>query len=167
MCLMLYLGCNQPVPAMKGPWLTVEDVPSGDAAIRQWFTKKHVYFIGSHTGCSCGFPSVCAAEPLEYFDGMFADDGEERCKDVQSMSALIGLLRTLATRAETVELLPAWWDNRGRAPRGRLRANAADWDARTAFFNEDYMYELSAEPGDSGNGAHGTPRPAHRRDPEK
>jgi hypothetical protein len=29
----------------------------------------HVRFIGAHTGCSCGFPSVIAEEPFEYYEG--------------------------------------------------------------------------------------------------
>ena len=31
-------------------------------AVIQWFTLPTVRFIGAHTGCSCGFPSVIAAK---------------------------------------------------------------------------------------------------------
>jgi len=131
--------------------MSVKPLSEDDGAVRQWFTKKHVYFIGSHTGCSCGFPSASGAEPIEYYDGFFDDERDDRPKDLESMTALIRLLRELTASNGTVEVLPAWWDNRGREPRGRLRLDVARWDPSKAFFNEDYLYEMVAEPPSAGD----------------
>ena len=148
---MVYLGCDSPVPTSKGDWITVENLSEEDAFIRQWFSKKHVYFIGAHTGCSCGFPSVSATEPMDYYDGLFdEEDEEERQKDIRSMSALIDLLRTLTTTNETVEVLPAWYNNLGSAPRGRLRVDVTVLEPGKAFFNQDYIYEMKAEQSGAG-----------------
>ena len=70
MCLMLYIGCDQDIPLRKGKYLTIEVLPDNEKKVAQWFDAKHVYFIGSHSGCSCGFPHVVAEEPIYYFDGM-------------------------------------------------------------------------------------------------
>ena len=52
MCRMLYLA-------------TADDQP-----------LRTIRFIGAHTRCSCGFPSVSAEQPIEYYDGMLGEPGE-------------------------------------------------------------------------------------------
>jgi hypothetical protein len=150
---MVYIGCDKSVPLSDGEVISVKPLSEDDGIVRQCFTKRNVYFIGSHTGCSCGFPSASGAEPIEYYDGFFDDERTDRPKDLESMTALIGLLRELTASGTTVEVLPAWWDNRGKEPRGRLRLDVTRWDPSKAFFNEDYLYEMVAEPTSAGDAA--------------
>lgn len=66
MCLMVWLGSMQPIPAhcLANPqepdpvlgYHRVEPVPEG-AAVRARFSLPHVAYVGSHEGCGCGFNS--------------------------------------------------------------------------------------------------------------
>ena len=67
MCLMLYIGTAEELPVASSADLRVESVAEGRQAVKQWFSQPAVQFVGAHTGCSCGFPSVIAEAPLEYY----------------------------------------------------------------------------------------------------
>ena len=54
--------------------------------VEQWFANRPVRFIGAHTGCSCGFPSVIAETPIDYFDGMELGS-DDRAADLRSVRA--------------------------------------------------------------------------------
>ena len=69
MCLMLYVGCKQPLPERSDPNLSIEPVETGRRAVEQWFSLPSVQFVGAHTQCSCGFPHVSAETPTEYLGG--------------------------------------------------------------------------------------------------
>ena len=59
MCMALYVAADAPlleVAATMPPGLFVARPIEGDEeAVRPHFTKAHVYFLGAHGGCSCGF----------------------------------------------------------------------------------------------------------------
>jgi hypothetical protein len=55
MCLMLYLGTAIKPPLHSSADLRLEPVDAARTAVRQWFSKPEVHFVGAHTGCSCGF----------------------------------------------------------------------------------------------------------------
>jgi hypothetical protein len=80
MCLMLYLATQRDQPLRNSPELSVEEIEGSREVVRQWFSLPTVRFVGAHTGCSCGFPSVMAEEPVEYFDGMFHDDENRKAE---------------------------------------------------------------------------------------
>lgn len=147
MCLMLYLGSAKPVPLWEGDLFSVEEVRAEDLAVKQWFDGLSVYFIGSHSGCSCGFPSVKAERPVRYYEGIFdLDDPEERQKDIQSTELLIALIREHATPSEPLLLYPVWAGDEGNKPKGHITWTLADLDPNTLVFTEDFMYEVQAEP---------------------
>lgn len=68
MCLMLYIASEVPLPARSVPELRVEPVEADRDEVRRWLSLPEVHYVGAHTGCSCGFPSVIAEEPIEYYD---------------------------------------------------------------------------------------------------
>src|SRR5262245_8327534 len=102
MCLMLYMATHGDLQVQKSADMSVEDVEASRTAIQQWFSLPVVRFIGAHTGCSCGFPSVVAEEPIEYWEGMFGD--EEREADLKSVESLFALVRHHVAAAGEVEL---------------------------------------------------------------
>ena len=85
--------------------------------VRQWFSLPHVRFIGAHTGCSCGFPSVISDEPVEYYEGFF-DGKDDRADDLASVRALLALIDDALADGEAVELLPVWVGDGGEKPLG-------------------------------------------------
>jgi hypothetical protein len=65
---MLYIGADEELPLLSSPDLKVEQVEPVRQAVRQWFSQPVVQFVGAHTGCSCGFPSVTAEPPKGVID---------------------------------------------------------------------------------------------------
>jgi hypothetical protein len=145
MCLMLYIGCDRDIPLRKGKFLSVEELDSKEFQVAQWFDTKHVYFIGSHSGCSYGFPHVIAEGPINYFDGMF--DGTERSEDdLNSIIELLKLLKTLITDKSVVKLYPIWDGDQGMEPKGTITLEMIGQNPNHFFFNERFMHIVSAEP---------------------
>jgi hypothetical protein len=142
MCLMLYIGSHQGVPERAAPDLRVEPVENGRKGVIRWFTQPVVQFVGAHTGCSCGFPSVVAESVIEYYDGMWADS-DDRTDDLRSVSALIQLLPAALDAGQPVELYPVWDGNEGVAPKGAIQWSLNQLAPATFFFNEQFMHVVS------------------------
>lgn len=56
MCLMMYLGSEILLPERDTAFLQVLTPHESELAVREYFDEPYVYFVGAHTGCSCGFP---------------------------------------------------------------------------------------------------------------
>jgi hypothetical protein len=145
MCLMLYMATRGDVPVRSSPELSVEEVEPSREAVREWFSLPVVRFIGAHTGCSCGFPHVVAEEPIEYWDGMF--DGQDRDADLESVDSLLGLVREHVRATGEVQLYPVWDGEEGSAPKGVINLGLGALNREQFFFNEQFFYHVTAEPG--------------------
>lgn len=88
MCLALYLGTECDLSARDRPFLSVQSVSQDWEDLFAILKTCNVYYLGDHTGRSCGFPSVIGEEPTEYYDGMFQGD-TERSSDLASVRALL------------------------------------------------------------------------------
>ncbi len=59
MCLALYIASNKPLPVIpwdpKKPTFHVVNLPESMRAVRKLLPYPHVYYVGSHEGCSCAF----------------------------------------------------------------------------------------------------------------
>lgn len=142
MCLMLYLGTASELSSPDSPDLRLEPVDDPRRAVAQWFSHPVVRFVGAHTGCSCGFPSVIADAPITYYEGM-SFDSDDRAADLRSVRALLNLLRQAAP-GSVVELYPVADGEQGLAPRG-----AVDWELESLepdrlFFTERFMHRIRA-----------------------
>jgi hypothetical protein len=139
MCLMLYIGTACELPLGSTPDLRVESVDASRAVVTRWFSHPAVRFVGAHTGCSCGFPSVIADTPLEFYEGMPLDS-DTRAADLRSVAALLDLLRVAGTATDRIELYPVADGEESHPPRGRI-----DWQLEALapdrfFFNERFMH---------------------------
>jgi hypothetical protein len=139
MCLMLYLGTATELPLSDSPDLRIERVGDAGRGVTQWFASPVVQFVGAHTGCSCGFPSVIADSPIEYYEGMPLDS-DDRAADLRSVCALLELLGRAAAIGQPVELTP-WLTAMSRS---RQRASSSGSSGRSPrrhfFFNEGFMH---------------------------
>src|SRR5262245_38887147 len=142
MCLMLYIGCKEPLRERSDSDLCVEPVEPDRRAVEQWFSLPSVQFVGAHTQCSCGFPYVVAEAPIEYWEGLWSDSDDERKADIGSMRALIELLRNTMKPGESVELYPVWDGNEGDAPKGRVVWLLDGLAPDTSLFTEQFIYEV-------------------------
>lgn len=142
MCLMLYLATAEEQPLQADPDLQVKDVDAARESVRQWFSLPMVRFVGAHTGCSCGFPSVSSAEPVGYFPGML-DRAEDRSADLRSVRALLALIDGHVTRTGAVELYAVWDGDQASAPKGMIHLRLDAVDVETFFLNEQFLYRVT------------------------
>jgi len=60
---MLYIGTAEELALESTKDLKIERVDRARQAVVRWFSQPSVRFVGAHTGCSCGVPSVIAESP--------------------------------------------------------------------------------------------------------
>ena len=95
MCHALYLGADRPLAPLlptTPPTFSVEPLDEAHAAVRDKFPCGWtVYFVGSHTGCSCGFHSPGAADDGEGFeDEALAGEAAARLRLAEYVAGALG-----------------------------------------------------------------------------
>jgi hypothetical protein len=59
MCLALYIAASKPLPVIprnpKKPAFHVVPLPENMQEVRALLPYPHIYYVGSHEGCSCAF----------------------------------------------------------------------------------------------------------------
>ena len=139
MCLMLYIGTAGELPLASSPDLAIEAVDAARHDVTQWFSRPAVRFVGAHTGCSCGFPSVMAESPIEFYEGMPLQS-DDRAADLRSVRALLEVVGQVVTGSETVELYPVADGDQSMAPKGVIEWRLRALDPERLFFNERFMH---------------------------
>jgi len=141
MCLMLYIGTARELPLTSSPDLNIEPVGEARQRVNQWFSQSAVRFVGAHTGCSCGFPSVVAESPIEHYEGMPLES-DNRAADLRSVRALIELLTQAAGHTERIELYPVADGDEGKPPKGEIEWQLGALDSERLFFNERFLHVI-------------------------
>jgi hypothetical protein len=143
---MLYLATRGDQPYVATELLNVEDVEPKRLAVRQWLSLPVVRFVGAYTGCSCGFRSIVATEPIEFDPEMFHEgDGEDTTPEARaSLAALMVMARTFAERDGAVELLAVWDGDEAEPPLGAIHRGVSDLQPETWFFIERFLYRITA-----------------------
>jgi hypothetical protein len=136
---MLYIGTATELPLTTSADLRIERVSEPRDRVRQWFSHPAVRFVGAHTGCSCGFPSVTCESPVQYYEGMPLES-DDRQADLRSVRALIGLLDRTVTDTASVELYPVADGQESEPLRGVIEWPLDSLDPETLFFNERFMH---------------------------
>ena len=129
MCLGVFLASDHPLPELPAdparPAFSVSTLAERDNPVRRQFARAHVYSLGAHTGCGCGF------SPEQEWD-----EGARR----RSLGALADYVAE-AARAGPVELFVCWRDaaEYEAAPARRLHlaprelAEREDWTAERSL----------------------------------
>jgi hypothetical protein len=140
---MVYLASSREIALRDSSHLYVEELALEREAVRRWFSLPHVRFIGAHTGCSCGFPSVAGEEPVEY-DEKFLEGEGDRADDLASVRALLAVIDDALVDGEAVELLPIWVGDEGEQPLGAVHLVRHLVDPERFFFTENFLYRVTA-----------------------
>ena len=141
---MLYIGTAEELPLRSLSDLRIEAVDDARLGVKQWFSCPAVHFVGAHTGCSCGFPSVIAESPIEYYDGMLLPS-DDRAADLRSVRALIELLGDVVSHSDRVELYPVADGDEAKPPNGVIEWELNSLDPEKLFFNERFMHVVRGE----------------------
>ena len=145
MCLMLYLGARKPLPLRQNAWLKLERLSEAAEVVRQHIRTEYVYFVASHSGCSCGFPHVLAEKEIEYFDGVFADEGPERENDLASVRELMAVIDEALDGQPDCVLLPVWCGSEQTAPKGDVRWDRKAMSPERFLLTEQFRYTMCVE----------------------
>ena len=141
MCLMLYMATEYQIPRFCTVNVTIQEVPPERQIVRQWFSLSAIAVVGAHTGCGCGFPSVLAEHPVEYYEGMFDDSGD-REKDLASARELLTLIGQTLASSKMLEFFPVWAGDEAEAPDGVIEMSVSEMKAETFFVNEHYLHRI-------------------------
>ena len=136
---MLYIGTATEIPLGSSSDLRVESLEEARQPVGRWFSQPAVRFLGSHTGCSCGFPSVIAETPVEYYEGMPLES-DDRAADLRSVRALLQLLEQVMTSRAPVELYPVADGDEAKPPKGVVEWRLDSLNPEQFFFNEGFMH---------------------------
>lgn len=117
MCFAVYVATDVPCKTSEwdkhhpGFWL--ESVRDKDRVVAQHFSKPHIYYAGSSSGCGCGF-----------FDEPFDDNDEEDVRQLElaweSIKDLVDWLQQVLKTTDSVELFVCWEGDQEREPLRRL-----------------------------------------------
>ena len=130
MCIVVYIASEIPLPTITstGPVPAFHVIPleSNDSAVRARFSKPHVYYVGSHEGCGCGFAY-----------GLW--EGEPEAKAAASKYSVDRLADylTVATRsAGNIELYACWDGDQNLEPLHRIELTPASFGGASFAFEE-------------------------------
>jgi hypothetical protein len=143
MCLAVYLATPFEVPPRATPTIQVEDLDEAGEPVKQWFSLPHIRYVAAHGGCGCGFPSVVADEPIDWFEGFF-DEAEDRQLDLASVTDLIELLRESLRDAVEVQVLPVWEGDQAKSPKGEIIVDLTDLEPAKFFSTNTFCIACGA-----------------------
>lgn len=142
MCLMLYLGSQRPLPLRRSEYLAIEPVSEAAGVVRDHVQREFVYFVGSYTGCSCGFPSVVAESEIEYYEGMFGDADPDRETELASVRALMTVIDEALEGQPDCVLLPVWQGSEKVAPKGDAHWDRKNMSPERFVLTEQFRYTI-------------------------
>ena len=109
-------------------------------SVQRLFSLPFVRFVGAHTGCSCGFPSIRADESVEYFDGIW--DADDRQADLKSVKALLAMVQRHVTASGSAELFAVWQGEETMPPKGSVSVPTNSLEPERFFFIERFLYRI-------------------------
>ena len=113
MCYAIYIASDKPLKTI--PWnendrkLNVNQLDPKENIIKKIFSKPHVYYIGSHLNCGCGF----------FYESSLTPDGDEKevAKQVKkSQQELKTYIKQSLDQSKEIELYVTWEGEKEQGP---------------------------------------------------
>ena len=142
MCLGVFLASASEIPLYESPEISVQVVSDSEKGVGRLFTLHHIRYIGAHGGCSCGFPHVIAEQPVEWHEGFFESEDEDRSKDLTSVRGLFALIATQLEHSTEVQIYPVWNGDEEKASKGTIDLAFSELDPERFFFNEQFLHRI-------------------------
>lgn len=145
MCYVLYIGTDHPLPTI--PWkeddrkLNTADLSDNDRAVAAHFTKPHQKYLGSYTGCGCGFRHLTfqnGSWPEEPMIGSEHYTGEDEQPIHQQLHDYISEL--LTDENSQIELYGCWDGDFVYPSAGSATIPLSLLLDKTFFFRERFGY---------------------------
>jgi hypothetical protein len=98
MCLAVYVASSTALPVLErsatAPGVYLEPEPA-ESPVRNQFFLPHVYYVGSHLGCGCGFSRR-------------AHTGEDRQRADRDHATLASIARSAVAQGSELQLFACW-----------------------------------------------------------
>jgi hypothetical protein len=130
MCLVVYLASRMPLPEIAwtpaAPGFHVKATDDGASRVRGQMASSHVYYMGSHEGCGCGFDPGTANpnHPAEFKATR------------HTLEALGRYLRAAVAANGEVELYTCWDGDEAVPAEHRLTVSVGFFGPAMAWFPE-------------------------------
>lgn len=139
--MAVFIAAAEPLPFISwnhaSPAFHLQALSSAEDGVRARFAKRHVYFLGAHTGCSCGF-NYGLREVRR------AEDQAEEIASQASVAALRAYLRDAVERQGEVELFSSWEEDWHNEPEQRLTITP-EWFSGDSFaMPERVLFSVTA-----------------------
>ena len=138
MCYEIYIALDKPLKTIhwdeKNRKLNVNKIDPKDEIIRKTFSKPHIYFIGSHLKCGCGF----------FYESSLTPDCDERevARQVnQSQDELKEYIRQSLGKSKEIELYVSWEGEKDKGPLKTIRLTDKDVE-RHFNLEERHFYRI-------------------------
>ena len=122
MCLAVYLAMDRPIPPIDEAEFSVRPLAAHEESVRRHLSRTHVSYLGSYTGCGCGFI------------GDDPDPGEMAAR-AHGIAALVAYLDAQMPEID-FELFTCWEGDQVKAPQHRLRLTRSELPERTDWSEE-------------------------------
>lgn len=122
MCLAVYVAVEGSIPGIDERQFNVRPLARREERVRRQFSKTNVYYVGSHTGCGCGF---IGDDP----------DPEDVAARAQSVRAFVAYLDAQLP-VDDLELFTCWEGAQAKAPQRRLELRRSQLAERTDWSDE-------------------------------
>ena len=151
MCLLAFIALDTPISEIpwseENPGLHVTTLGEHNEPIRSAFSKPHVFYVGSHEGCGCGFRHVWGPPgspvreltPAEFRCGEPEDPAVTR-----STADLVALLRAILSQQGSLQVYSCWDGNQSEPPAERAALHSADLADDTFYLLEDRFLEITS-----------------------
>jgi hypothetical protein len=145
MCMTLYLATTRPVNPVvweeARPAFNIQPLSETEEPVVAQFSKPSVVFVGSHTGCSCGFGYCMQGDPPpEAPELETPDDVAEHQSTQASMAALRAFLTDCLSDEPTVELFACWSGDEGAKPEARVEVTPEHFSGDSVRLVEKTFY---------------------------
>ena len=149
---MLYAASSLPLPII--PWdetqpaLHVSEVTGDARAVARWFSRPHVYYVGAHTGCGCGFNSGAmaleelndAAAVMQLLDALTDEQRRDFLAEQDTRQRLSAYLADAGR--EAVELYACWSGDEAETPKEGPTVPPAWFASVTEPLRERALYRI-------------------------
>jgi len=113
MCYAIYIASDRPLRTIK--WdkknrkLNVNQLEAKDKKIKKIFSKPHIYYIGSHLNCGCGFFYESSLTPN-------CDETEVEKQVKKSQEELKKYIKESLDKSKEIELYVSWEGEKEKGP---------------------------------------------------
>ena len=133
MCLAVYIASNKQLPLIpwveKNPSFCVIELTKNENGVKKQFSLEHVYYVGSHEGCGCGF----------FKEG---EAGEELVKIEENYNRLSTYILNAKENNSKIELFSCWEGDQASKVEKKEKITENTLKEKLFEFKEKWFYEV-------------------------